>query len=105
MNGGPSEVNKNWKADTGFSDADTSAMTAAFRWVADKTYATVLGRGKYVWVSEQCTNEAAEHKFEPACYGLHTHVVRPPSRQLAHAQEYIYIYIYIYTAHVFDCVA
>ena len=48
-NGGPSEVNTNWKADTGFSDADTIAMTAAFRWVADKTYQTLLERGKFVW--------------------------------------------------------
>eukprot|EP01052_Picozoa_sp_SAG31_P039829 SAG31_NODE_5609_length_2424_cov_2.263656_3_plen_150_part_00 len=55
--GGPSEVNIHWKADTGFSDADTSAMTAAFRWVADKTYATMLERGKFAWVS--CVHFAA----------------------------------------------
>jgi len=24
-------------------------MIAAYRWVADKTYATVLARGKYIW--------------------------------------------------------
>ena len=41
---GPSEVGIHWKADTGFSDADTSAMIAAYRWVADKTYATFLER-------------------------------------------------------------
>ena len=46
---GPSEVNTHWKADTGFSDADTTEMIAAYRWVADKTYATVLARGKYLW--------------------------------------------------------
>ena len=48
-NGGPSEVNTYWKADTGFSDADTADMTAAFRWFADKTYKTLLERGKFVW--------------------------------------------------------
>ena len=49
VDGGPSEINVHWKADTGFSDADTSAMTAAYRWVADRTYATLLDRGKFVW--------------------------------------------------------
>ena len=44
--GGPSEVNVNWKADTGMSSADTMEMTAAFRWVAFKTYSTILERGK-----------------------------------------------------------
>jgi hypothetical protein len=42
-------MNTHWKADTGFTDADTSAMIAAFHWVADKTYATFLKRGKFAW--------------------------------------------------------
>lgn len=46
---GPSEVNTHWKADTGFSDADVTEMIAAYRWVADRTYATVLARGKFLW--------------------------------------------------------
>jgi hypothetical protein len=49
VDNGPSEMDKNWKADTGFSDADTSAMVEAYRWVADKTYATFLERGKFAW--------------------------------------------------------
>lgn len=49
VDNGPSECNQHWKADTGFSDADTRTMIAAFQWVADKTYSTFIERGKFAW--------------------------------------------------------
>jgi hypothetical protein len=46
---GPSECDRNWQADTGLTAAEVDDEIAAFRWVADKVYATMIERGKFNW--------------------------------------------------------
>jgi hypothetical protein len=46
---GPSECDGHWQADTGMTAEEVDDEIAAFRWVADKVYTTMLLAGKFNW--------------------------------------------------------